>query len=112
MEKNLRTHLDLCIMHVTQEDAERLSEQGDDYSRDSAARVTLPCVQYRYGAIIFVLYSGETPEEQAAYLDRVKAEGYSDALCNLIRLAWKLDVDMIRLDNDAEINESLPTFAW
>jgi len=58
------------------------------------------------------LHFHDEPEEQEQYLAEVRETGYSEAVVGLIKLAWELDVDMIRLDRDALERDDLPTFEW
>jgi hypothetical protein len=113
---NVRKHLDLSTAHITEEDNALLmgdaavEKNVDGY--DQPEQPSIPCVEYGYGFIVFVNHHHDDAAEQAAYVAALVNAGYSSAFCNLIKLAWKLDVDMIRLDRDADEDDELPTFQW
>jgi hypothetical protein len=113
-KSNLRQHLDLSTAHVTEEDNNLLTTDAVAEQRvhSGGEQPTIPCVEYGYGFIVFVNHHHDDEAEQTAYLVELVNNGYSSAFCNLIRLAWTLDADMIRLDRDAEECDELPTFQW
>ena len=105
-DSNLRKVLEVCTSHVTKDDMDTL----DMYSQ--AESHIINSVKYHYGSIIFVPFHDEPEEDQTNFLEEVRAAGYSPALCNLFRLAWEHDADLIRLDCDAMEIPGLPTFDW
>lgn len=108
----LRTHLDMSTGHVTKEDMDLLGDDAMAEIDQDGPGATVPVGVYKYGAILFVLHYHDEPEEQEQYLKEVRDAGYSEAVVTLIKLAWSLDVDMIRLDRDGEFYDGLPTFEW
>lgn len=107
LKKFTRQHLDLSTAHVTARDMELLD--GVDDGSEGAGVV--PCAPYDCGVVIFLLYH-EEPELREELLSGFAAAGFSAAFCNLYKLALETDVDMLRLDQDAEVYDALPTFDW
>lgn len=111
--KMTRKHLDLSTAHVTKDDMDRLRSDADCRDADNTpARGAVACTSYLYGVIVFVLNHVEPKVDRDLMLKEFRDYGYSEAFCRLYELAWTLDVDMIRLDQDGEIYEALPAFDW
>jgi hypothetical protein len=70
------------------------------------------CVAYEYGSIIFVPFVEEPEADQEAFLAEVLKAGYSEAMVNLFRMAYREQADMIRLDCDGMQVAGLATFEW
>jgi len=102
MHKSLRTHLDISTANVTANDLDLLEVDADNDRGPDAPGATIPNVNYEYGAIIFVLHYDNDADRKEHILDVVNA-GYSSAMVKVIKLAWKLDAAMVRLDRDADL---------
>jgi hypothetical protein len=111
-DSTVRTHLDLSTAHVTQADMNLMADEAVANLDQDGPGAAVPVAVYPYGAILFVLHYHDEPEEREQHLEEVRQAGYSEAVVELIKLAWELDVDMIRLDRDAETRDDLATFEW
>lgn len=98
MHPSLRTHLDISTGNITENDFDLLEQDADAKSPD----VTIPNVGYEFGRIIFVLHYDNDTDRKECVLAMVN-DGYSSAMVKVIKLAWKLDAAMVRLDRDADL---------
>jgi hypothetical protein len=98
MELPTLKYVDLSTAHITGEDAKLL---GDPDVRDAAG---LAVYENEYGFFIPVPPVGD-------YFTG-RADGFSEEFCNLVQFCQEQDIELIRLDRDAQVVVGLPTFDW
>jgi len=92
---------DVSTCHITKKDNNLLIE-----NKDPSTNPELIVYGYPEGYFIFV------PDQVEDLQDKLKAEGYSKELINLLILAHQHDCIFLRLDADGVSYEDLPTFDW
>lgn len=101
----IRTYLDLSTAHITQKDADKLT----DDSRSRTTGLPLRCCEHEYGFTIFTC-----PDDVEVQIKAVKGRGFSQALCDLYEhvVVNMPHVGIINFDADAPQCDTLPTFDW
>ncbi len=106
----VHTILDLSTDHVTSKDDELLRGYPSD---DVLADRPLAAHPYEYGYTVSTApLMDPDPAAREAFLDAVRAEGFSDAFVSLMERAAEKGVVMVRFDQDIEAVEEFDIFAW
>ena len=106
----VRTILDLCTAHVTSKDAAILETYPAD---DVAADRPLEAHPFEYGYTVSTAPLLDPDRRvREAFVEAVRAEGFSDAFVRLMERAAGLGVAMVRLDQDVVPSEEFDLFSW
>jgi hypothetical protein len=108
--RKVQTILDLSTEHVTSKDAEILETYPADDVRADRPLAAHP-FEYGYTVSTAPLMDPDA-RVRAAFVDAVRAEGFSDAFVRLMEKAADMGVAMVRLDQDMEPSEDFDLFSW
>lgn len=105
LSKAVRRYMDVSTAHITPNDDIRLREQHESPNPNCPLLVdALP-----YGHRVHI-DTDELNSSVVLYLTRVRTFGFSEALCDLVRVAYQLGCDFIVIDGAAPIFDGVPTF--
>jgi hypothetical protein len=106
---SVRTYLELSTAHITERDAQIL-EQGITDEFISGQHLIFPriCLKDDFG--YFISVAGV--ESSEGIIEEYRRAGMSEEFINLVLKADHEGHWYLRLDCDAEIDETLPKFDW